>query len=437
MKAYPAYKDSGVAWLGEVPEHWEVKRVKYLADVNRATLTERTDPEFEFYYIDIGNVTLGKISENISRIKFENAPSRARRILRKGDTIISTVRTYLKAIALFSFEDDEFIASTGFTVVSPQAINEYYFAYLMMSEKVVDTISSLSVGVSYPAVNASDVANIPIWYPPDLHEQTTIANYLGRKTAQIDAVIAKKERLIELLREERIATISHTVTKGLNPDALLMDSGVAWLGEVPEHWELVKLKFLSKIKYGLGQPPKQKDGGLPLIRATNVERGKISEDDLVYVDPDDVPYSRDPLLKENDIIVVRSGAYTGDSAIIPSKFIGAVTGYDMVVRATQVQPDFLAQVLLSDYALVNQIYPQKLRAAQPHLNAEELGNTLILVPPLSEQTTITNYLDQKTGEVDKSIARIEKQIELLYEYRTALISAVVTGKIDVRQEAAA
>lgn len=205
------------------------------------------------------------------------------------------------------------------------------------------------------------------------------------------------------------------------------DSGIEWLGEIPEHWKVAPLKYASRIKYGLGQPPKEKEGGLPLIRATNVKHGRISEKDMIYVDPDDIPYNRDPVLKTDDIIVVRSGAYTADSAIIPEKYKGAIAGYDMVVRVSNINPKYLSYSLLSDYVLTNQLFLQRMRAAQPHLNAEELGETLILFPiSEEEQNNIGQYLDRKTAKIDNLVSIKKKQIELLKEERIGIINQAVT-----------
>ncbi|MDE0561560.1 restriction endonuclease subunit S, partial [Algoriphagus sp. NF] len=193
-----------------------------------------------------------------------------------------------------------------------------------------------------------------------------------------------------------------------------------------------RLKYVGKTKYGLGQPPKQKIDGLPIIRATNVFRGKIDEKDLVFVDPDDIPYERDPILRTDDIIVVRSGAYTADSAIIPSKYDGAVTGYDMVFRCNEnFFPKFVAFGLLSDYILKRQLIMHSLRAAQPHLNREELGETIIAVPSFEEQKTIVQKIETECSAIEAKKAKTQKLINLLTEYRTALISEVVTGKIKV------
>ncbi len=208
------------------------------------------------------------------------------------------------------------------------------------------------------------------------------------------------------------------------------NSGIEWIGEIPVDWAPVRLKYIAHIKYGLGQPPRPKEDGLPIIRATNVERGKIVEKDLVFVDPDDIPYDRDPVLRENDIIVVRSGAYTADSGIIPAKFDGAITGYDMVVRATNGIPQFLAYCLLSTYVLDNQLIPNSLRAAQPHLNREELGEAALAWPSSEEQKAIAAFLDDKTTKIDRLLQSKRRQIALLKEERTALINQAVTRGLD-------
>jgi len=205
-------KDSGIEWLGEIPSHWKVKRLKYEAKVNRETLPETTKPDYEIEYIDIGNVTLGKIVDSPKLLTFENAPSRARRVVKKGDTILSTVRTYLKAITYIDMEKDNLIASTGFAVITPgNNLNPKYLSYLMTSEKIIDTICSLSTGVSYPAVNSTDVGNLFIWYP-QLNEQDSIVKYIEKETAHIDSILSETEKEIELLQEYRTALISEVVT---------------------------------------------------------------------------------------------------------------------------------------------------------------------------------------------------------------------------------
>ena len=376
---------------------------------------------------------------------FEDAPSRARRIVRDGDTIISTVRTYLRAVAAIRNPVPNTIVSTGFAVVRPRSVSPSFISYVLSEQGFIESIMARSVGVSYPAINASEIGMLSIPLPP-LSEQRSIAAFLDRETEKIDTLVEKKRTLIERLKEERTALITHTVTRGLPPEAAraaglephpkFKPSGIEWLGDMPEHWSSKRLKTISRIRYGLGQPPRELSGGLPLIRATNVTRGRITEKDMVYIDPEDVPEGRDAFLAEKEIIVVRSGAYTADSAIIPRAYDGAVTGYDMVVTVNNALAEFVAFALLCTYVRDGQLIISSMRAAQPHLNAEELGSTVILLPPLSEQTAIVAFLDRQTEKIETLVTKIETAIERLQEYRSALITAAVTGKIDVREEAA-
>jgi type I restriction enzyme S subunit len=198
--------------------------------------------------------------------------------------------------------------------------------------------------------------------------------------------------------------------------------------QIPTHWQEKRVKFIGSVKYGLGEPPRKIVDGLPFVRATDIERGQINLDTIQRVDPDGVPWSRDPGLKANDILVVRSGAYTGDSAIVPAELEEqrAIAGYDMVLRVTRAVPEFVAYTLLSKYMLQGQIYLAKMRAAQPHLNAEELGGFHIVLPPLDEQRAIARFLDRETAKIDSLVAKKRRLIELLGEKRTALISHAVT-----------
>jgi len=207
-------------------------------------------------------------------------------------------------------------------------------------------------------------------------------------------------------------------------------SGVEWLGEVPMGWEVKRLKFISSIRYGIGEPPEYVDEGTPLIRATNINSGKIETKDLKLVDPRDIPSGRIVRLKVGDIVVVRSGAYTGDSAIISPPYANSIAGFDMVVSARGIEPGFLAQVILSDYFKDGQLYLLKLRAAQPHLNAEELGDCLVLIPSLPEQQAIAAFLDRETARLDTLLAKKRRLVKLLKERRSAVITRAVTRGLD-------
>ncbi len=207
-------------------------------------------------------------------------------------------------------------------------------------------------------------------------------------------------------------------------------SGVEWLGEVPAHWEVTRLKRIASIRYGIGEPPAYHINGVPLVRATNVHCGVMTLDGVVFVRPDDIPAQRIVWLEVGDIIVVRSGAYAGDSAIVPPGFPRSIAGFDMVLRCHSAHPAFIQSTLLSYYVKQRQIDVESARAAQPHLNAEELGACIVLLPRPEEQVAIATFLDRETAKIDALVAEQQRLIELLKEKRQAVISHAVTKGLD-------
>lgn len=276
-----------------------------------------------------------------------------------------------------------------------------------------------------------DEGFIKDWMPPlpNLETQHRIAQFLDEKTARIDGLIEKKRALLDRLAEKRQALITRAVTKGLNPDAPMKPSGIDWLGDIPAHWDVKRMKFLGRARYGLGEPPAKDDEGIPFIRATDIYRGVVDLSKVQRVDRNDVPWKRKPELRPGEILVVRSGAYTGDSALVTEELAGFIAGYDMVYTAINAISEFLAYVLLSKPMLDGQIHLARQRAAQPHLNAEELGDFITALPPLSEQRDISISLSEEISRHRHVQSQIEESIERLLEYRCALVTSAVTGQM--------
>ncbi|MDF9433131.1 restriction endonuclease subunit S [Chromohalobacter israelensis] len=432
---YPEYKDSGVEWLGEVPAHWESRRLKDGGRLVAGSAFPHENQEqkgLEFPFYKVGDLvlssdgrTMGSPQHTIS--KREVLALRAR-IVPTGAVVWAKIGAAL-------------MLNRRRLVNVPCCIDNNMTAYIPDMERLsplwayywtsqLDFTQFANPG-AVPSLGEGYQKTLPLLLPPP-QEQATIASFLDHETARIDCLVKEQQRLIELLKEKRQAVISHAVTKGLDPDVPMKDSGVEWLGEVPAHWEKLLLKRVANIKYGIGEPPAYLDSGVPLIRATNVNRGEVTQNGMVFVEPNDIPEKRILWLKEGDIVVVRSGAYTGDSAIIRKKNLPSIAGFDMVVTPASCFPGFLQYALLSQYLKDNQIDLARLRAAQPHLNAEELGACFLLIPTFEEQKTITTFLDAETSKVDSMIEVAKKSIAYLTERRSALVSAAVTGKIDVR-----
>lgn len=431
---YPEYKDSGVEWLGEVPGHWKAVPLKTVSTHNDDVLDESTAPDAEIAYVDISSV------DGISGIKskedmlFAAAPSRARRRVKHGDVIVSTVRTYLKAIARIRNPEDNLVVSTGFAVIRPRGeLAPDFLGHLVSAGFFVDQVIARSTGVSYPAINASELVAIPVPFPP-LPEQTQIAAFLDRETAKIDALVAEQRRLMDLLKEKRQAVISHAVTRGLNPDAPMKSSGIEWLGEVPEHWDCASLtRVASRIVVGIAEAATHAyaDQGIPILRSTNIRAGEI-RGEILFIDPTFASERGTKLINAGDLVTVRTGN-AGVTAVVPPEFDGCQC-FTMLITT------------LSDKAIANYYcYWMNSVAAKCYFSLEGWGTAQvnisvpilkylpIPIPPKTEQREIIAYLDREIGKFDTLTAEAQHAIDLLQERRTALISAAVNGQIDVRE----
>lgn len=237
-----ALKASGIEWLGEVPEHWEVKPLKRWVRLNARTLGQKTSPDFEFRYVDIGSVQTGRLVKEPEHIRFEAAPSRARRVLRRGDTIISTVRTYLKAIWYVGEDADDLIASTGFAVLTPgSGVEPEYLGYVIQSSPFVNRVTANSIGIAYPAIAETVLGRFPVALPPTVDEQQAIVAHIKTESAPLDDAIARTEEEIKLIREYRDRLIADVVTGQVDvrgwqpgPDDVVADEELAALGDDQE-----------------------------------------------------------------------------------------------------------------------------------------------------------------------------------------------------------
>lgn len=238
LNASVALKPSGIEWLGDVPEHWLIKPLKRWVRLNASTLGEKTNPDFEFRYLDIGSVKTGRLAKELERLRFENAPSRARRVLRRGDTIISTVRTYLKAIWYVNEEADDLIASTGFAVLTPgREVEPEYLGYVIQSSGFVNRVAANSIGIAYPAIAETVLGRFPVVMPSTLEEQQAILVHIKAESSPLDQAIEQALTEIKLIREYRDRQIADVVTGQVDvrgwvpgPDDVVAEEDLAALG---------------------------------------------------------------------------------------------------------------------------------------------------------------------------------------------------------------
>ena len=435
FKPYPAYKDSGVEWLGEIPAHWEVGRLKYLASLNEEALPENTDPDFDMVYVDISSVDSTRGILGKEPLIFAKAPSRARRVVRAGDVIVSTVRTYLRAIAPIVEPEPNLVVSTGFAVVRPRrGLETTFAAYALRAPHFVDRVVAHSVGVSYPAINESEMGTFRLAVPP-IPEQRAIAAFLDRETARLDALVAKKERLIELLQEKRTALITRAVTKGLDPNVPMKDSGVEWLGEIPAHWEVAPVYARYEVALGKMLDAKRVTGESSgrYLRNIDVQWDAVNTEGLPEMDF--APWERDRYLVRPGDLLVCEGGEVGRTAIWRGEI--AECFYQKAIH--RVRPRSEKEAPRFFYYLMYTLAKRGVFAAggNPntigHLTAVQLRHYRLPFAPPKEQRAIATSLDRETARIDALVAKIRAATDRLKELRTALISAAVTGKIDVRE----
>ena len=441
FERYDAYKDSGVEWIGEVPVHWGLNRIKEISEINKSTLSEKTPANYEFEYVDIGSVTYGIKGFVTERMTFDAAPSRAKRIVKKGDTLISTVRTYLKAIAFIDEDFSDLIASTGFAVISPRKqIFHKYCSYLLTSEFIIDKICALSTGISYPATNATAIGDLFFLIPP-LPEQTAIAAYLDTKTEKIDRKIDLLSQKATKYGKLKQSLISETVTRGLNKTVPMKDSGVEWVGKLPEHWKVKPFKQISTMKGRIGwQGLKHSefiDEGPFLITGMNFKKGKINWSNVYHISEDRYKQAPEIQLKDHDILMTKDGTMGKLLYVenIPNPYKASLNSHLLVLRP--IKKSYYSRYMYYQLDSVTfRHYTEIVKAGTTFFGISQaaVGRYIAVLPPLNEQKAIAKYLDEKTAHIDRIVDSINTKIDKLKELRKTLINDVVTGKIKVVNE---
>lgn len=439
MKKYDSYKDSGFDWVGEVPSSWSITRLKFVGEIMPSGIDKKSKEGEQAVllcnYVDVYKNDY--ITKNIDFMKATASDAQISRLsLIEGDVIATKdsedpgdigvpalVKETLKGIVC------------GYHLTMLRAnkrklIGDYLY-WCVLSNGNSQYFETEARGVTRYAIGTHVFNNLRTPLPP-LKEQTQIANYLDHKTAQIDTLINNSEKLIALLKEERTAVINQAVTKGLDPNVPMKDSGIEWLGEIPEHWEVKKLKYFSQVVLGKMLTSSDKGGYFlkPYLRAKNIEWLEPNVNDIKKM-----WFSEKEMLnfrvKENDLLVSEGGE-VGRTCVWKNQTdeIYIQNSVHKVTILNGGNSEYFLNLfyLFGHYghfdAIVNRI-------SIAHLTKEKLMNISFIYPPINEQNKISNYIQKKLFKIDSIIDKTEQEIELLKEYKTALISEVVTGKVKV------
>ena len=435
LPRYPEYKDSGVEWLGEVPGHWEVVPLY-------GTVAERKESNKEMLEDNLLSLSYGRIvqkditsNDGLLPDSFETY-----QIVRPGDIVFRLTDLQNDKRSLRSaIVEEAGIITSAYLAVIPQRASPSYMSYLFRSYDTTKVFYSMGGGLRQ-SMKFADLKRMPTVLPPP-DEQTQIAVFLDHETAKIDALVTEQRRLVELLKEKRQAVISHAVTRGLNPDAPLKPSGIEWLGDVPAHWKVVPLKFIAKVQTGVakGKDISGRDTiQVPYLRVANVQDGYLDLDTIAEIEipADDLPRYR---LQKGDVLMNEGGdfdklgrGHLWEGSIDPCIHQNHV----FAVRPHRVSPVWLNAITGSQYAQYYFMTRSKQSTNLASISSTNLMELPVLLPPEEEQQAILSFIADQTTRFDTLTAEAQRAIALLQERRTALISAAVTGQIDVRDAVA-
>lgn len=424
MKQYDSYKDSGVEWIGKIPSHWRVCRFKDFASL-------QTDASDDDNKIGLENIE-GKTGRFIeTSTEFEGNGT----AFLKGDIVYGKLRPYLQKVWLATFDGNAI--GDFFVFRAKENCRNKLLFYIMISDGFTCMCNGATFGAKMPRVSSDFIRGLHFYLPPK-NEQDAMISYLDKKCGEIDKSIATQEKRVELLKELRQNIITQAVTRGINPDVPLKDSGVEWIGEVPEHWEVMKMGLVCNVitdYVASGSFADLKKNveylDMPdyamLVRTADLSN-KNRDIQRVYVSKDAYKFLSNSNLYGGEIILPNIGASIGDVYMVPGDLYEKMT---LAPNSIMVKTNYFD---LYFYYYFSSICGRKsleligLAAAQGKFNKTELRQMRVPVPPLSEQQEIVSYIESQTARLDTSIEKAEHQIELLQELKQSIITEVVTGK---------
>ena len=429
FRPYSEHRNSGVEWLGEIPAHWSAKRLKFLGPARISKLDTKPD--------DAVYVGLEHVESWTGRLLLETQPESVDSVVSSfaaGDVLFGKLRPYLAKAARPDFDG---VCTSEILPLRPApGCFQSYMMYCLLNAPYIRWLDSLTYGTKMPRVNPEQVGSSRAPVPPE-PEQHAIAAFLDREMAEIDGLVEREERLIELLQEKRAALITRAVTRGLDPNVPMKDSGVEWLGEIPAHWDIAPVYARYEVALGKMLDTKRVTGESSgrYLRNVDIQWDAVNVEDLPKMDFPSSERNR-YLLRPEDLLVCEGGE-VGRTAIWDSELDECF--YQKAIH--RVRPWSDSEIPRFFYFLMYALAKRGVFTAGgnpntiDHLTAVQLRHYRVPFPGTSEQHSITAFLDRETAEIDALIAKVHQAIGYLKEFRTALISAAVTGKIDVREEA--
>ena len=430
MRRYESYKDSGVEWLGDVPSHWESFPLFVQAKIS--SITNHIDKELLSVYLDRGVVRFSDVDEK--RTNVTSFDLSKYQLVRKGNLVLNNQQAWRGSVGVSSYEG---IVSPAYLILElSNKFDPHYANYLFRNGSMVShyLIASKGVGTIQRNLYWGNLRRAPIFIPP-ISEQQKIAQFLDDKTAKIDQAVDLAEKQIALLKEHKQILIQNAVTRGLNPDVPLKDSGVEWIGQVPEHWSVKKIKYVtSKIGSGitpLGGGSNYIDGGIPLLRSQNIHFDRIDLNDVARISEFTHNSMKNSKVRKGDVLLNITGGSLGRCFYVDSNEEMNVNQHVCIIRPNKKINTIFLNMLLASEIGQKQIWFFQQGGGREGLNFQAIKNFYLPLPDLEEQQKIAIYLDKQAAKIDQAIALKTAHIEKLKEYKSVLINDVVTGKVRV------
>ena len=437
MKKYNSYKPSGVEWIEDIPESWGLIKLKYISNLyNGSSLNDNQKELFESSNMDeIPYVSTKDIDYNSQRIEYNNGlripKSNSSFKLGKKGSFLLCIEGGSSGKKMGYLEQDVYFVNK-LCCFEPKTNSKFQFYFIqtpLFQSQFNSSLSGLIGGVSI-----SLIRNFNSILPP-LQEQEQIVNYLDEKTTIIDKIISTKQRKVELLKEQRTTLVNQVITKGLNPKVKMKDSGVEWIGKIPESWVISKLGFYS-TKIGSGSTPRggseiYEDSGVSFIRSQNVHFDGLRLDNVSFINLETHKSMNGSKVVKNDVLLNITGGSIGRCCVVEDKIEMNVNQHVSIIRTTNSLLNYYLNYTLSSNIGQSQVIFNLTGGNREGLTIEGIRNFRITIPPIQEQQEIVEYLDKHTKEIDDLVSMEQNKIELLKEYRQSLISEVITGKIKV------
>lgn len=444
FQKYPAYKDSGVEWLGEIPEHWETSRLRNVFSFSKGlTITKENLQEKGIYCVNYGEIhsKFGfEVNPEIHELKCvseEYLLSDSNSLLKKGDFVFADTSEDIEGSGNFTYLNSDLRTFAGYHTIIARlkiSVNERFAAYVIASQSFRNQIRNRVKGVKVFSISQSLLKTVYFWFP-NTEEQTAIAAFLDDKTAKIDRAIAQKEKMIALLKERKQIIIQHAVTKGLDPKAKMKDSGVEWIGEVPEGWEVIPIRRIVEVRDGTHDTPiyiEESQGSHYLVTSKDFKGDEIDFSNAKSISKKDFnEIAKRSGVDSGDVIMSMIGGNIGKSVIANSKTDYAIKNVGLFKTYGNLSLSRFIRFYLQSGLLNIQVELNSRGGAQGFLSLGDLRNLKFFKIPTKDQSAIVHHIETQSAKIDRAITLQEQQIGKLKELKATLIDGAVTGKIKV------